>query len=150
MLSHTQFIWKAAPGRTRREVEHESRRRLNVGCIVGKVTTLGNREGWGEGVFQSKGKEAFLIFRLDVFDSGSLQHESGGTSHLASEVMERLYEPETASADSSSWLQSAGMGRGRTRWGEMSLRSTLATVFIRVLWECPPLKLMTHDFDKRV
>lgn len=96
-------------------MEHESRRRLSVGCIVGKVTTLGNREGWGEGVFQSKGKEAFLISHMYVFDSGSLQHESGGTSHLASEVMERLYEPEIASADSSSWLQSAGMERGRTR-----------------------------------
>lgn len=83
MLSHTQFIWEAAPGRTRREVEHGSRRRrLSVGCIVRKITTLGNREGWDGAALQPKGKEAFLIFHMYVFDSGSLQHESGGTSHL--------------------------------------------------------------------
>lgn len=64
-------------------MEHRSRRRrLSVGCIVRKITTLGNREGWDGAALQPKGKEAFLIFRMYVFDSGSLQHESGGTSHL--------------------------------------------------------------------
>lgn len=43
----------------------------------------GEQRSLGRGALQSKGKEAFLIFHMHVFDSGSLPHESGGPSRLA-------------------------------------------------------------------